>query len=437
MNASEFNTVSTKQLRIAQLAKQSPDMVFTSLAYHMDMDWLRQAYGRTRKDGASGVDEVTAKEYEANLDENLKVLLEKAKSGNYHAPPVRRVYIPKGKSELRPIGIPTFEDKVLQRAVCMLLEPVYEQDFLNISYGFRPKRSPHQAIKALWQEIMGMNGGWILDIDIRKYFETIDHSVVQTMLRQRVKDGVVTRLVGKWLNAGVQEEGQISYPEFGSPQGGVISPILSNIYLHNVMDTWFEKAVKPAMRGKTFMIRFADDIIVGFADKQDALRVMEVLPKRFAKFGLTIHPEKTRLVQFKCPQKGGDKPEDGNGTFDFLGFTHYWGRSRKGYWVVKRKTASKRLRSKISEMAKWCRENMHRPVREQHKSLCAKLRGHFQYYGINGNIRSLGKFSYKVKRLWFKWLNRRSRSGKKNWDEFNDFLKHLPLTKPTIKHSEI
>jgi RNA-directed DNA polymerase len=271
----------------------------------------------------------------------------------------------------------------------------------------------------------------------RKYFETIDHSVVQTMLCQRVNDGVVTRLVGKWLNAGVQEEGQISYPEFGSPQGGVISPILSNIYLHNVMDTWFEETVKPAMRGKTFMIRFADDIIVGFADKQDALRVMEVLPKRFAKFGLTIHPEKTRLVQFKRPPKDGDKPEDGNGTFDFLGFTHYWGRSRKGYWVVKRKTASKRLRSKISEMTKWCRENMHQPVREQHKSLCAKLRGHFQYYGINGNIRSLGKFRYKVTRLWFKWLNRRSRSGKKNWAEFNDFLKHLPLTKPTIKHSEI
>jgi hypothetical protein len=203
------------------------------------------------------------------------------------------------------------------------------------------------------------------------------------------------------------------------------------------MDTWFEEVVKPAMKGKTFMVRFADDIIVGFSDKQDALRVMEVLPKRFAKFGLTIHPDKTRLVQFKRPPKGNDKPEDGNGTFDFLGFTHYWGRSLKGSWVVKRKTASKRLRSKICEMAKWCRENMHRPVREQHKSLCEKLRGHFQYYGINGNIRSLGKFRYKITRLWFKWLNRRSRSGKKNWDEFNDFLKHLPLTNPTIKHSRI
>jgi len=237
----------------------------------------------------------------------------------------------------------------------MLMEPIYEQDFKNSSFGFRPGRSQHQALKTIWKETMDTNGGWILDVDIRKYFDTIDHAQVQAMLRQRVSDGVITRLVGKWLNAGVQEQGQISYPEAGSPQGGVISPLLSNIYLHHVMDVWFETQIKPHMRGKVFMVRFADDIVIGFSDKQDAMRVLEVLPKRFAKFGLTVHPEKTHLVPFNRPGKEDQKPNENTGTFDFLGFTHYWGRSRKGNWVVKRKTASKRLREKIKGIARWCR----------------------------------------------------------------------------------
>lgn len=223
MNTSEFSSVSTKQQRIAQLAKQSPEMVFTSLAYYMDIEWLEEAYRRTKKNGAAGVDGVTVKEYEANKQENLKGLLERAKSGRYKAPPVKRAYIPKGdgKGELRPIGIPTLEDKVLQRAVCMLIEPIYEQDFMNSSFGFRPGRSQHQALSVIWNETMEINGGWILDVDIRKYFDTIEHGQIQTMLRQRVNDGVITRLIGKWLNAGVQEKGQLSYPEAGSPQGGL------------------------------------------------------------------------------------------------------------------------------------------------------------------------------------------------------------------------
>jgi len=321
MNASEFSSVSTKQQRIAQLAKQSPEMVFTSLAYHMDITWLEEAYRRTKKNGAAGVDGVTAKEYEANLQENLKGLLERAKSGRYQAPPVKRAYIPKGdgKGELRPIGIPTLEDKTLQRAVCMLLEPIYEQDFKDSSFGFRPGRSPHQALGVIRKETMEMNGGWILDVDIRKYFDTIEHGQIQAMLRQRVNDGVITRLIGKWLNAGVQEKGQLSYPEAGSPQGGVISPLLSNIYLHHVVDVWFETVVKPRMMGKAFMVRFADDLIVGFSNKQDAMRVMEVLPRRFGKFGLTVHPEKTRLVPFNRPRKEDLKSDEECGTVDFLG----------------------------------------------------------------------------------------------------------------------
>ena len=319
----------------------------------------------------------------------------------------------------------------------MLIEPIYEQDFESSSFGFRPGRSQHQALSVIRNETMVINGGWILDVDIRKYFDTIEHGQVQAMLRQRVNDGVITRLIGKWLNAGVREKGQLSYPETGSPQGGVISPLLSNIYLHYVMDVWFETVVKPRMMGKVFMVRFADDILVGFSDKQDAMRVLEVLPRRFAKFGLTVHPEKTRLVPFNRPRKEDQKPDEECGTFDFLGFTHYWGRSIKGNWVVKRKTVSKRLSSKIQGIAKWCRDNRHFPIREQHKTLCVKLQGHYQYYGINGNYRSLSAFRHAVTRLWHKWLNRRTRKGKRNWDSFDDFLNHFPLPTPKIMHSNI
>jgi group II intron reverse transcriptase/maturase len=284
---------------------------------------------------------------------------------------------------------------------------------------------------------MEMNGGWILDVDIRKYFDTIEHGQIQAMLRQRVNDGVITRLIGKWLNAGVQEKGQLSYPEAGSPQGGVISPLLSNIYLHHVMDVWFETVIKPRMRRKVFMVRFADDMLIGFSDKQDAMRVMEVLPKRFAKFGLTVHPEKTRLVPFNRPWKEDQKSGEECGTFDFLGFTHYWGRSMKGNWVIKRKTVSKRLSSKIQGIGKWCRDNRHLPIRDQHKTLCLKMQGHYQYYGINGNSKSLSSFRHAVTQLWLKWLNRRTRKGKRNWNSFNDFLKHFPLPTPKIMHDNI
>lgn len=438
LNASKFSSVSTKQQRIAELAKQSSTMTFTSLAYHMDIEWLREAYRRTRKDGAVGVDGVTAAEYESNLEGNLQDLLERAKSGSYQAPPVRRIYIPKGKTEVRPIGVLTLEDKVLQRAVCMLLEPVFEQDFHECSYGFRPNRSAHQAIHHVWKAIMDMDGGWVLDVDVSKYFDTIEHSQLQTILRQRVNDGVITRLIGKWLNAGVLEKGQLSYPEVGSQQGGVISPLLSNIYLHHVLDSWFEDVVKPCMKGKVSLARFADDFVVIFSDQNDALRFMEVLPKRFNKFGLTIHPEKTKLIPFNKPRQDCSASSLKPGTFDFLGFTHFWGKSRKGTWAVKRKTASKKLRVKLSDFSQWCAKNMHRPLREQHKTLCAKLRGHYQYYGINGNYRSMDSFRMQVVRIWVKRLNKRSHRGKRKWQEYNDlFREHLQIPKPYIAHSDI
>ncbi len=433
-------TVSTKQQRIVELAKQAPPMGFTSLAYFMDIDWLRQAYLRTRKDGAVGVDGQTAEGYAAHLEDNLQSLLNRAKSGTYRAPPVRRVHIPKGTgNETRPIGIPTFEDKVLQRAVVMLLEPIYEQDFLVGSYGFRPGRSAHQALEALRQQTTDMKGGWIVEVDVRKFFDTLVHSHLRAFLQQRVRDGVLLRLIGKWLQAGVLEDGTWTTTEAGSPQGGVISPVLANVYLHYVLDVWFEQEVKPRLRGRAFLIRYADDLVMGFACEEDARRVLEVLPKRFGKYGLTLHPTKTRLVRFGrpmgSPTKGGAGQGGKPGTFEFLGFTHYWGRSWKGYWVVKRKTASSRLSRALARMAAWCRANRHRPVAEQHRTLWQKVRGHFAYFGITGNSEALRRFRHEVARIWRKWLSRRQRRGPLSWLRFTELLKRYPLPPAVVVHS--
>ena len=428
--------VSPKQRRIAELAKRSPEMSFTSLAYLMDLNWLYEAYRQTRKDGAAGVDGVIAAEYERDLEGNLQALLERAKSGSYRAPPVRRVYIPKGnsKTEFRPLGIPTLEDKVLQRAVVMLLEPIYEQDFLDCSYGFRPKRSAHQALESLWKQTMDHQGGWILEVDIRKFFDHLDHGHLRTFLQHRVCDGVLKRLIGKWLKAGVMEDGVVSRSNSGSPQGGVVSPILSNIFLHYVLDLWFEHEVKPRLGGHAFLIRYADDFAIGFRREADARRVMEVLPKRFEKYGLTIHPDKTRLICFNPPSNPTKDDQSGSSgeTFDLLGFTHYWGKSRKGKWVVKRKTASSRFTRVIVSIAQWCRANRHLPIAKQQVKLRQKLLGHYAYYGISGNYAALARFKYEVHRRWHKWLNRRNRQRELLWFRFNTMLRRYPLPNPRL-----
>jgi RNA-directed DNA polymerase len=325
--------VSTKRQRIAELARNAPDMAFTNLAHHIDVEWLLTAYIRTRKDGAVGVDGQTADDYEVNLTGNLQDLHDRAKSGTYVAPPVRRVHIPKAGSpgETRPLGIPTFEAKILQRAVLMVLEPVYETDFLDASHGFRPGRGTHGALDSLWKQAMDLGCGWIVDVDLRKFFDTIDHGHLREFLKRRVRDGVILRLIGKWLNAGVLEEGVLTTPDQGTPQGGVISPLLANIVLHYVLDDWFEAEVRPRLKGEAFLIRYADDFVIGTTREADARRIMEVLPKRMSKHGLTVHPEKTRLVRFQ-PAAAGDSASEARGrpeprTFDFLGFTHYWGRS--------------------------------------------------------------------------------------------------------------
>jgi group II intron reverse transcriptase/maturase len=426
--------VSTKLERIAKQARRAPELAFRSLAHHIDIEWLHEAFKRTRKDGATGVDGQSAAEYAANLDENLRRLLERAKSGTYVAPPVRRVHIPKGSGkETRPLGIPTFEDKVLQRAVAMVLEAVYEQDFLDCSYGFRPRRSAHQALDALWKETMKREGGWVLEVDIRKFFDNLDHGHLREILRRRVVDGVLTRLIGKWLNAGVLEDGALTRPESGTPQGGVISPILANIFLHAVLDEWFEREVRPRLVGHSRLIRYADDAVMLFTDERDARKVLEVLPKRLEKYGLMLHPEKTRLVEFRRPdRRAKDDDPKGPGSFDLLGFTHFWARSRSGAWVVKRKTAKDRFTRALARVALWCKWHLHDPVRVQRTALVRKLNGHFNYFGIVGNAGALNRFRYEVSRVWHKWLSRRSQRGAITWTRFNEILERLRLPKVRI-----
>lgn len=432
-------TVYTKQARIAELAKGASAMVFTSLNQYLDMDMLREAHRRTRKDAAAGVDGQTAAEYAKDLESNLQGLLDRAKSGRYVAPAVRRVHIPKGTDgKTRPIGIPTFEDKILQRAVTMILEPIYEHDFLDVSYGFRPKRSAHQALQALRNGMMSMWGGcWVVEVDIKSFFDTLDHARLREFLDSRVRDGVLRRLIHKWLKAGVLEGGLTFHPTEGTPQGGVISPLLANIYLHEVLDQWVEREVKPRLRGRAEMVRYADDFVMIFAREDDARRVMDVLPKRFEKYGLALHPDKTRLLRFEPPQEEGSRGSHEGNTFNFLGFTHLWGKSRKGHWVVRQYTAKDRLRRALTSLSAWMRKTRHLPKAEQHKVLCLKMRGHYSYYGITANIRALQTFARRVEELWKKWLGRRSQKSGLSWARYKAFLQHKPLPAPRIVHSYV
>jgi group II intron reverse transcriptase/maturase len=403
----------------------------------LDRDLLLAACIRTRKDAAVGVDGQTYEEFRKELFERLDDLVNRAHDGTYRAPPVRRTYIPKGgsSSEKRPIGIPTFADKVLQRAVAMILEPIYEHDFYDGSYGFRPGRSAHQAIDDLRGWLNRHGGGWVLDADVRKYFDTIDRGHLREFLQRRVRDGVLLRLIGKWLNAGVLEEGAISYPEEGTPQGGVISPLLANIYLHYVLDEWFEEEVKPVLAGDAKLIRFADDFVLAFTNQRDAQRVFAVLEKRFTKYGLSIHPKKTRLVRFERPA-GDESWEDGRGkpeTFDLLGFTWYWGRKRRGGWTVKTQTAADRICRTITRIDDWCRSHRHEPIPKQRATLSRKLHGHYTYYARRGNYYSLSRVYQGVLRAWQKWLSRRSWKAHLSWPRFEQLLARHPLPPPRIR----
>ena len=352
------------------------------------------------------------------------------KSGRYRAPAIRRVYIPKDKNSQRPLGIATIEDKVLQASVRKVIEPIYEEEFKDFSFGFRPGCSQHQAIDYMFERVSFQGMQYIIDADIKDYFGSINHGILREFLDKRVKDGIIRRMIDKWLKAGVMESGNISYPDEGTPQGSVISPLLSNIYLHYVLDEWFSGQIQLLLKGKSFIVRWADDFILGFTDKSDAERVMEVLPKRFAKYELTLHPEKTKLIDLNSKRGESDR------SFDFLGFTHYLGKSRKGVVVLKRKTSSKRLSRAITNISNYIKQNRHLKLRDLIVAINIKLRGHYSYYGITFNTVCISLFFLHVKRSLFKWLNRRGGKRKWNWDRFSLLTEQWhPLVKPLIYYS--
>jgi RNA-directed DNA polymerase len=426
--------LSTKRQRIAELARSKPGTALFLLHNVIDLEWMQEAYELTRKDGATGIDGVTATDYEANLEANLRDLLERIKSGRYKALPVRRAFIPKADGTRRPLGIPTFEDKIAQRAIAMVLEAVYEQDFLSCSWGFRPGRSAHGALNVLFRAITWQRQHWVLDVDIRKYFDSIPHHHLRDFLDQRVTDGVIRRMIDKWLKAGVLEDGLLRLATEGTPQGGVISPLLSNIFLHHVLDRWFEDEVRPRLKGNATLVRYADDFVMTFETHHDAERVLEVLRKRLARYGLTLHPDKTRFIDFRPQRRDGPQPGCKEPPFDFLGFTHTWGKSRKGQDVVRQTTAKNRLARALTAVNDWCRAYRHRPLLWQHARLAAKIVGHLAYYGCMGNIRQVNRYQQQVIKLWRKWLERRTRAKRLTWARFNAFLVRHPLPRAMIVH---
>ena len=423
--------MSTGLLKVRERAKQDPDARFNSLAHLLDHPALARAFRRIRKDAAVGVDGTTKEQYGQQLRQNLQGLHERLKSKQYRHQPILRVHIPKAPGKTRPIGISTTEDKVVQGALREVLEAIYEQDFLDSSYGFRPERSAHGALRAVNRMVSAGRITVILEADIQAFFDSIDRVKLLELLQNRVADPSLLRLISKCLHVGVLDGEQFMEPDEGTAQGSIISPMLGNVYLHYVLDLWFERAIKPRLSGRAQLIRYADDFVMGFESRQDAERVLRVLHLRMAKYGLTLHPEKTRLIPFARPRSG----ENGSsaGTFDFLGFTMYWCKTRRGGWRLGMKTRKARLRKAITAIRTYCRRQRHRPRKEQHAALVRRIAGHYRYFGVNGNIRSLQRLLHEVKREWLKWLRRRSQRGQRlTWERFNAYLSAFPLPTPKI-----
>jgi group II intron reverse transcriptase/maturase len=417
--------------KVAHRARCDRHVQFNALAHYIDPSQLLKAFRRLQAKAAVGVDGVTKHEYGEALESNLHDLHQRLRAGRYRHQPVRRVHIPKGPGKTRPIGIAATEDKVVQTAVRDVLEAIYEQDFLDCSFGFRPGRRAHDALRELRGDLDQGRIGWILEADLLDYFGSIDRTVLQEFLRTRIVDRSFLRLVGKCVHVGVLDGEVYEEPEGGTVQGSTLSPMLGNIYLHYALDVWFENVVRPRMRGYVRMWRFADDFILGFQHREDADRVLRVLGKRLAKFMLRLHPEKTRLVDFRRP---GRKQQDGKGvsTFDFLGFTFHWRRTRRGVWVPDLRTRTASLHKAQKAIADFCRRQRHKPIRVQHAGLVARIRGHFNYFGIQGNYHRLAVLNPWARRMWFKWLNRRSQRASYTWERFSDLLHDFPLPRPRI-----
>jgi RNA-directed DNA polymerase len=430
-NASTLADMSPGLLKVVERAQREPEGRFHALAHLIDMPALERAYRRQRADAAVGIDGVTKEQYGQALEVNLQDLHARLKAQRYRHQPIRRVHIPKAQGKTRPIGISAFEDKVVQDAVREVLEAIYEQDFLDCSYGFRPGRSAHDAVRTLEQIVHQGEVRWIFEADIVSFFDSLDRTELKKMLAVRVADGSLLRLIGTCLHVGVLDGEAVVEPELGTVQGSVLSPLLGNIYLHYVLDRWFATEVKPRLRGQTTLLRYCDDFIIGFEREEDARRVRVVLEKRLERFGLTLHPDKTRLLPFWRPpttQQSGQGPA----TLDFVGFTFYWRRTRTGRWRMGCKTRRASLRRAKQAIYDWCRRHRHQSVEAQHAALSRRLRGHFNYFGVNGNFQSLLRLVGATKRAWYKWLCRRSQRKRLTWERFTEFLRQRPLPRPRI-----
>jgi RNA-directed DNA polymerase len=428
--AKTLKEVSPGLTKVAERAKRSPDQRILALAHLIDEPALERAYRRLRSNAAVGVDEVTVEQYGEQLGANLQALRARMKAGQYRHQPIRRVNIPK-ENGTRPIGVSTVEDKIVQGALRDVLEAIYEQDFLDCSYGFRPGRSAHDAIRKLQGVIREGNANYIVEADIVSFFDSVDRKMLMEMLRGRIADETLMRLVGKCLHVGILDGERYLETDEGTAQGSSLSPLLGNVYLHHVLDVWYERDVEPQLKGRSALVRYADDFVLCFEQAEDAQRVWDVLGKRFAKFGLTLHPKKTRSFPFQPPSDGAGK---GSASFDFLGFTVHWQEARKaGTWRVAWRTRSARLRRAINAAAEWCRSHRHLSVEEQHTALARKLNGHYNYFGVNGNVDALARLRYEVTRAWQKWLNRRSQRARMPWKRFKQLLAKHPLPAAQVR----
>jgi len=426
----------TKLALIAQRARQEPQCQFTSLAHLLDERFLAACYHRLGRDRASGLDGVTWKEYGEHLEENLRDLVTRMRAKRYKPLPAKRVYIPKDEHSKRPLGLPALEDKIVQTGIAEIMEAIYEADFLDCSYGFRPRRGCHQAINAVDKTIMTQPINHVIDADIKAFFDSVSHPGLMKCLQVRIKDPSFLLLIQRFLKAGYFEAGHVVATEQGTPQGGNLSPMLSNIFLHYVLDLWFEKRIKRQVRGVCFLVRYADDFVCMVQYQDDAQHVLEALRERFTQFDLALHPEKTRVISFgRYERQNAQRQKRRPNTFDFLGFTHYCDRSRRGKFMVGHQTSRKKFRKKCGELNDWLQAVRNRcPVKEWWSVLKAKLTGHYQYYGISGNMRLLNRYYWLTVRLAMKWLNRRSQKHSFSWEGFEAYLKHYPLPKPRIVH---
>jgi group II intron reverse transcriptase/maturase len=436
LRAQDRQSVHTHLLRVGERAKANKQERFTNLLSHIKLPLLREAYHRLKKNAAAGVDGETWAGYGEDLDARLMDLQDRVHRGSYHPQPVRRVQIPKPDGRTRPLGIPTLEDKVVQQAVRMLLEPIYEADFLGFSYGFRPNRSQHKALDALYVALGG-KANWVLDVDVRSFFDTIDHGWMRKFIEHRIGDPRLVRLLLKWLKAGVMEDGKLHAVESGTPQGGIISPLLANVYLHYALDLWAHQWRKQNARGEVRLVRYADDLVICFQHEQDAFAMHTALAERLAKFSLELHPEKTRLLRFgRFAQRdsvldGRKRPE----TFDFLGFTHICARDPDGKFRLVRRTSRRKRTAKLAALKEEIERRKHHRVVEQHAWLNQVLRGHYNYYGVPGNFRALASFRHQVRYSWHRALQRRSQRARWTQAKHGAFDARFPLPRARLTHA--